>query len=156
MNEKASVPGSSGSNEIVVEGSARGFAQRIAVGGHRLLADEPTDAGGTDTGPGPYDLLLAALGSCTSMTIALYARRKQWPLESVRVRLRHAKIYATDCENCETKEGMLDRIERDVELVGSLDEEQRARLLDIANKCPVHRTLTSEIVIRTRLVSPAT
>jgi putative redox protein len=86
------------------------------------------------------------------MTVALYARRKQWPLESVRVRLRHAKVHATDCEDCETKVGMLDRIERDVELEGPLDKEQRARLLDIANKCPVHRTLTSEIAIETRLV----
>jgi uncharacterized OsmC-like protein len=140
---------------VLVEGSAKGFAQEITVGGHRLVADEPVSAGGTDTGPGPYDLLLAALGSCTSMTVALYARGKQWPLEAVRVRLRHAKVHATDCANCETKEGMLDRIERDVELVGSLDEEQRARLLAIANKCPVHRTLTSEIVIQTRLVSPS-
>ena len=88
------------------------------------------------------------------MTVALYARRKQWPLEAVRVRLRHAKIHAADCADCETKVGMLDRIEREVELVGPLDHEQRARLLEIANKCPVHRTLTSEIDIRTRLVSP--
>jgi uncharacterized OsmC-like protein len=96
--------------------------------------------------------LLAALGSCTSMTIGLYARRKQWPLEAVRVRLRHAKIHAADCGDCETKGGMLDRIERDVELVGPLDEAQRARLFEIANQCPVHRTLRSEIAIRTRLV----
>jgi len=138
--------------EVIVHGSARGFAQQITVGGHQLRADEPVADGGTDTGPGPYDLLLAALGSCTSMTVAMYARRKQWPLESVRVRLRHAKIYAEDCANCETKVGMLDRIERDVEFVGTLDQDQRARLLEIANKCPVHRTLTSEIEIRTRLV----
>ena len=139
-------------SEVVVHGSAKGFAQEVAVGGHRLTADEPAAVGGTDTGPGPYDLLLAALGSCTSMTVGLYARRKQWPLEAVRVRLRHAKVHAADCEDCETKVGMLDRIERDVELVGPLDAEQRARLLDIANKCPVHRTLTSEIAIRTRLL----
>ncbi len=138
--------------EVVVYGSAKGFAQEILVGGHRLLSNEPIAAGGTDTGPGPYDLLLAALGSCTSMTISLYARRKQWPLEAVRVRLRHLKIYAEDCGNCETKSGMLDRIERDVELVGPLDAQQRTRLLDIANKCPVHRTLTSEISIETRLI----
>jgi putative redox protein len=137
--------------EVVVEGSARGFAQQIAVGGHRLVADEPLAVGGTDTGPGPYDLLLAALGACTSMTVALYARRKQWPLESVRVRLRHSRIHASDCAECETKVGMLDRIERDLELVGPLDPEQRVRLLEIANKCPVHRTLTSEINIQTRL-----
>ena len=138
--------------EVVVHGSAKGFAQEVAVGGHRLTADEPAAVGGTDTGPGPYDLLLAALGSCTSMTVGLYARRKQWPLEAVRVRLRHAKVHAADCEGCETKVGMLDRIERDVELVGPLNAEQRARLLDIANKCPVHRTLTSEVAIRTRLL----
>ena len=138
--------------EVVVEGSAKGFAQMIAVGGHLLAADEPVEAGGTGTGPGPYDLLLAALGSCTSMTVAMYARRKEWPLETVRVRLRHSRIHAADCENCETKVGWLDQIERDIELVGSLDEAQRARLVEIANKCPIHRTLTSELVIRTRLV----
>jgi putative redox protein len=137
---------------VTVSGSAAGFAQEITVGHHFLLGDEPTSAGGTDKGPTPYDLLLAALGSCTSMTVALYARRKQWPLESVTVRLRHAKIHAADCDSCETKEGFLDRIERDLELHGRLTDEQRARLLDIANKCPVHRTLTSEIDIRTRVV----
>ena len=138
--------------EVIVEGDARGFAQVVAVGSHLLAADEPVESGGTDTGPGPYDLLLAALGSCTSMTIALYARHKQWPLAAVRVRLRHARIYATDCEDCETKEGMLDQIDCDIELTGALDDVQRSRLLEIANKCPVHRTLTSEIVIRTRLL----
>ena len=138
--------------EVVVEGSAGGFAQVIAVGGHALTADEPVEAGGTDTGPGPYDLLLAALGSCTSMTVAAYARRKNWPLETVRVRLRHSRVHAADCESCETKVGWLDRIERDVELVGTLDEAQRARLVEIAGKCPIHRTLTSEVDIRTRLV----
>ena len=138
--------------EVVVHGSGIGFAQEIVIGSHRLRADEPAAVGGTDTGPGPYDLLLAALGSCTSMTIALYARRKQWPLEGVRVRLWHSRIHAADCEDCETKISMLDLIERDVGLEGRLDEEQRAHLLDIANKCPVHRTLTSEIKIKTRLV----
>jgi putative redox protein len=140
------------SSRVVVRGNAAGFAQAIAVGNHRLVADEPAAMGGTNTGPGPYDLLLAALGSCTSMTVALYARRKQWPLEAVTVTLRHSKIHASDCEECETKEGMLDRIDRDVELRGALNDEQRARLLEIANKCPVHRTLTSEIDIRTKLV----
>lgn len=142
----------SGPRTVIVTGSATGFAQDVSVGSHHLAADEPAAAGGTDTGPNPYDLLLAALGACTSMTVAMYARRKQWPLAAVTVRLRHSRIHAADCETCETREGLLDRIERDVELAGSLDEAQRARLLEIANKCPVHRTLTSEIDIRTRLL----
>jgi len=137
---------------VVVTGSAASLAQDVVVGRHRLTADEPTAAGGTDRGPGPYDLLLAALGACTSMTLSLYARRKQWPLVRVIVRLRHAKIDALDCGTCETREGMVDHIERDVELIGNLDVAQRARLLEIANRCPVHRTLTSEIDIQTRLV----
>ena len=136
---------------VTVHGSAAGFAQEIAVGRHRLVGDEPLSSGGTDTGPDPYAFLLAALGSCTSMTIALYARRKRWPLEAVAVRLRHSKIHAADCESCETKDVLLDRIDRDVELTGPLSEEQRQRLLEIANKCPVHRTLKSEIDIQTRL-----
>jgi uncharacterized OsmC-like protein len=138
--------------EVIVEGNAKSFAQQVTVDQHRLVADEPREAGGSDTGPAPYDLLLVALGACTSMTVGLYARRKQLPLEAVRVRLRHTKIHAEDCANCETQEGRLDRIERDVELVGNLDEDQRARLLDIANKCPVHRSLKAEIEIATRLV----
>ncbi len=138
--------------EATVRGSAEGFRQDITVGPHTFVADEPAAVGGTDTGPGPYDLLIAALGACTSMTVSLYARRKQWPLDSVTVRLRHSKIHAADCENCETKDGMLDRIERDVEFHGALSAEQRVRLLEIANKCPVHRTLSSEIDITTRLV----
>jgi putative redox protein len=137
--------------EVVVRGEAAGFAQEIVVGPHRLAGDEPTAVGGTDTGPTPYDLLLASLGSCTSMTIAFYARKRRWPLERVTVRLRHAKIHAADCEACETKVGMIDRIERDVELVGALTEEQRAKLLEIAARCPVHTTLTSPIDIQTRL-----
>jgi uncharacterized OsmC-like protein len=142
--------------QAVVHGSTRGFAQEITVGEHRLGADEPLSLGGTDTGPTPYDLLLGALGACTSMTLSVYARRKQWPLEAVTVRLRHSKVYAVDCADCETKQGTLDRIESEIELQGNLTEEQRTRLLDIANKCPVHRTLTSEIDIRTRLVSTPT
>ena len=136
---------------VTVYGSAAGVAQQIAIGRHRLAGDEPTSVGGTDTGPTPYDLLLAALGSCTSMTLAIYARRKGWPLEAVTVRLRYSKIHAADCGECETREGLLDQIDREVELSGALSDEQRARLLEIADKCPVHRTLTSEIHIRTRL-----
>ena len=136
---------------VTVHGSAPGFAQTISVGQHRLAADEPVSVGGTDTGPNPYDLLLAALGSCTSMTVAMYARRKQWPLEDVTVRLRHSRVHAADCESAETKVGMLDHIDREVEFSGALSDEQRARLLDIANKCPVHRTLASEIIVQTRM-----
>jgi uncharacterized OsmC-like protein len=138
--------------EVVVRGNAAGFAQQIAVGSHRLIADEPISVGGTDTGPNPYDLLLVSLGACTSMTVAMYARRKHWPLESVTVRLRHSKIHAADCEECETRDGLMDRIERDIEFAGALTEEQRSRLLEIAEKCPVHRTLTSEINIRSQLI----
>lgn len=137
---------------VVVEGAASGFAQEIVSGTHRLRADEPASAGGSDTGPDPYALLLAALGACTSMTISLYARRKQWPLERVRIRLRHSKIHARDCADCETQVGMLDRIEREIELAGALDDAQRGKLREIADKCPVHRTLTSEIRIESRLV----
>jgi uncharacterized OsmC-like protein len=137
---------------VIVRGNAAGFAQDIAAGRHRLRADEPVSAGGTDTGPTPYEFLLAGLGSCTSMTIALYARRHGWPLAGVTVRLRHSRIHAEDCAECETKEGMLDRIEGDIALDGPLTEEQRAKLLEIAHRCPVHRTLKSEIDIRTRLI----
>jgi putative redox protein len=135
---------------VVVQGNATGFAQLIHAGRHRLTADEPIPAGGTDTGPSPYGLLLAALGSCTSITVAMYARRKGIPLEGVTVHLRHSRIHAADCAECESKEGMLDRVERNIHFAGRLTDEQRARLLEIANKCPVHRTLTSEIEIRTR------
>jgi uncharacterized OsmC-like protein len=138
--------------EVVVHGDAGGFAQQILAGAHALTADEPIDSGGTDIGPSPYDLLLAALGACTSMTVGMYARRKAWPLESVTVRLRHSRIHAADCADCETKEGMLDRIEREVKFIGALTDEQRAKLLEISNKCPVHRTLSSEVDIQTRLV----
>jgi putative redox protein len=137
---------------VVVCGNGVSFAQEIVAGAHHLAADEPVAAGGTDSGPTPYDLLLAALGACTSMTLGMYARRNNWPLEGVIVRLRHSKIHAEDCATCETKEGILDRIERELELAGPLTAEQRAKLLQIAEGCPVHRTLKSQINIQSWLV----
>jgi putative redox protein len=140
-----------GPREVVICGDAKGFTQEIVVGPHLLVADEPKDVGGNDEGPTPYDLLLAALGSCTSITVTMYARRKSWPLQGVTARLRHSSIHATDCAECETKEGKIDRIELDIEFTGPLSDEQRSKLLEIAEKCPVHRTLVSETNIRTRV-----
>jgi uncharacterized OsmC-like protein/alpha-beta hydrolase superfamily lysophospholipase len=138
--------------QVVVRETANGrFQQEITVGRHRFLADEPVAVGGQDSGPGPYDLLLAALGACTAMTLRLYAERKSLPLEQVIVRLSQSKIHATDCENCETREGMIDRIVRVITLHGDLDADQRGRLTEIADKCPVHRTLTSEVDIVTEV-----
>ena len=136
--------------DVVVHGDARSFRQEIVSDKHRLGADEPVNAGGGDTGPDPYDYLLVSLGTCTSMTVGLYARRKQMPLENIIVSLWHSRIHAKDCEECETKEGILDRIDVEVELTGSLTVEQHAKLMEIAAICPVHRTLTSEINIRLR------
>ena len=115
--------------------------------GHTFITDEPSGAGGEDAGPDPYTLLLGALGSCISMTVTLYARRKQWPLEKVTVRLRQNRIHAKDCQECQLKEGYIHRIERSVTFTGPLTDEQRARLQEIAHKCPLHKTLTSPIVI---------
>lgn len=136
---------------VIVRGAGDGFAQEISAGSHHFRSDEPASVGGTNSGPTAYDLLLAALGSCTSMTVAMYARRKQWPLERVTVRLRHSRVHAEDCAACETQDARLTVIERDIQLDGQLGEDQRARLLAIANRCPVHLTLTSNIDIRTRL-----
>jgi uncharacterized OsmC-like protein/pimeloyl-ACP methyl ester carboxylesterase len=134
---------------VVVSGKRPGaLAQRITVGPHHLVTDEPVPIG-DGTGPTPYDLLLAGLGACTAMTLRLYAQRKQWPLDDVTVSLRHSRIHAEDCANCETQAGRVDRIERVIQLDGGLDDDQRKRLMEIADRCPVHRTLQSEIVIDT-------
>ncbi len=135
---------------VVRETRASKFQQTVSIGPHQMLADEPVAAGGEDSGPGPYDFLLAGLGACTSMTMRLYADRKSLPLERTTVTLRHSKIHAEDCAECETRAGMLDRIDRVIGMEGNLDAEQRQKLLEIADKCPVHRTLTSEIHIVTR------
>ncbi len=135
---------------VVRETRAGKFQNTVSVGPHHLIADEPRAAGGDESGPGPYDFLLGALGACKSMTMRLYADRKSFPLERTTVTLSHSKIYAKDCAECETREGMLDEINVAIGLEGPLDVEQRKRILEIADKCPVHRTLTSEIRIVTR------
>jgi putative redox protein len=140
------------SRAVTVSGDSSGLRQTITVGPHQLLSDEPKAAGGNDQGPDPYELLLAALGSCTNMTLRMYAERKGWPLREARVLLTYSKNYAKDCINCERPTAMLDRIERRITLGGELLEEQRQRLLAIANLCPVHRTLTSKVDIQTELL----
>ncbi|MGA8979372.1 MAG: bifunctional alpha/beta hydrolase/OsmC family protein [Pedococcus sp.] len=141
---------------VVVSENGRGpYGQRITAGRHVFGADEPAPVG-HDTGPSPYDFLLAGLGACTSMTLRMYAARKEWPLENVSVALRHSRIHAKDCEDCETRSGRLDRVERVIELTGDLDAEQRQRLLEIADRCPVHRTLRSEVDVRTTMSAAAT
>ena len=137
---------------VVSVESQGNLRQEVRLGPHRFIADEPVGSGGEGAGPDPYELLLSALGTCTSMTLLLYARQKKWPLAGVKVTLIHEKIHAEDCADCETKNGMLDKIERQIALEGELTAEQRARLLEIANRCPVHRTLTSEIRIESRLL----
>ncbi len=147
---QAATSGEAPRNVVVRETRDSKFQQSVAVGPHRLVADEPVAAGGADTGPGPYDFVLAGLGACTSMTMRMYADRKSLPLELVTVTLKHNKIHAEDCAECETKEGMLDQIDRVIAMEGALDVEQRKKLMEIADKCPVHRTLKSEIHIVTR------
>jgi putative redox protein len=122
------------------------------VRGHRLTADEPRDAGGDDAGPNPYELLLSALGACTAMTVRMYAQRKGWPLESIEVALQHERIHAEDCANCDTREGFLDQITKNMSLYGPLDANQRLRLVEIAERCPVQRTLEHEVHIQSRLL----
>ena len=134
-------------SEVTVTSLAN-LQNEVRYGDHTFITDEPISAGGEDAGPDPYVLLLSALGSCISMTTMLYARRKNWPLEKVSVRLRQKRIHARDCSECSrTEDGYVHRIERAVSFSGPLTNEQQTRLQEIAHKCPVHRTLTSEIVI---------
>ena len=141
-------------NRVVVQTGAAGYRSEILANGHPLLADEPESVGGTNAGPGPYELLLAGLGACTGMTLRMYADRKSWPLEGITVTLSHRKVHVSDCMDCETREGKVDEIRREIGVDGPLDDEQRQRLLEIADRCPVHRTLESEIKIRTQLAEP--
>ena len=142
----------SGEARVVVR-TGEGLCTEIEACGHELVADEPINVGGADAGPTPYDYLLAALGSCTAMTLRMYADRKGWPLESVTVRLSQDSIHAKDCEECETREGRINRIEREIELAAPLEEEQRRRLLEIADMCPVPRTMQTEALVENVLVS---
>jgi putative redox protein len=143
------------SRAVTVSGGPSGLRQVISVGRHQLIADEPRASGGHDEGPDPYELLLSALGSCTNMTLRMYADRKGWPLKEIRVVLTHSKNYAQDCVNCEQPVAVLDRIERRITLIGELSAEQRQKLLVIANLCPVHKSLTSKIDVQTQLVDPS-
>jgi len=149
---QAEAPSTAQPGKVLVRETREGkFTNQVFVGAHVIRADEPVAAGGLDTGPGPYDLLCASLGACTSMTLRIYADFKGIPLERVSVELEHGKIYAADCAECETREGKVDHIDRQITLEGELDAQQRAKLLEIADKCPVHRTLHSEVLIKTRL-----
>jgi putative redox protein len=134
--------------QVTTYGDGEGLYQEIFFDSHRLSADEPAESGGTDRGPDPYDLLLASLGACTSITITMYAQREGLPLRGISTRLQHSRIHADDCAECETEEEQIDRIELNIELDGPLSDEQRSKLLEIAERCPIHQTLTSETVIK--------
>ena len=139
------------SRSVVVEAGELRYAQKISVGPHLLQGDELVSAGGSDVGLNPYELLLAALGSCTSMTVRMYADRRQWPLEGVHIELSYARVHAEDCTACDQELKLVDGIEMELSFIGELSESQRQRLMEIANKCPVHRTLESPIPIHARL-----
>jgi len=138
-----------GEHRVVTRVGRSGYRTEITAGGHSLVADEPADVGGTDTGPAPYDLLAAGLGACTAITLRMYADRKDWPMEAVTVSLVHRKVDAASCRDCETRTGKIDRIERVIDMTGPLETAQRQRLMEIAGRCPVHRTLQSEIDVVT-------
>jgi putative redox protein len=150
QDDAGRAPGASEGTVVVTETGAGSFTRQISAGHHQLVADEPSPVG-AGAGPTPYDLVLAGLGACKSMTVRMYADRKRWPLDEIRVTLRHSRIHAKDCADCETTNGYIDQIDCDVELTGDLDDTQRQRLLHIAERCPVHQTLTSEIRITTSL-----
>src|ERR1700760_2182670 len=141
------------SRTVIVNSGREGVLQTIRVGPHHLQADEPADWG-NDAGPNPYELLLAALGACTSMTLRMYAGRKQWLLKGVKVRLGHSRSYVEDCAACDTKEAAVDQIDIELTLTGNLSDGQRQRLMQIADRCPVHRTLLGKIQIRMSLIAP--
>src|SRR3954447_23778228 len=157
MNTAANAP-TMASNQpvehVVVRGSVAGFCQEANVGKYHFVIDEPVSVGGTESAPDPYDYLLAGPGACTSMTVGLYSRRRKWPLQDITVSLRHTQIHAKDCEDCVTKEGMLHEIDVQVQLTGPLTPEQHATLMEVAGKCPVHRTLKSEIKIKLSEIKP--
>jgi putative redox protein len=135
---------------VVVSGPATGFRTDVEVGGHHLVVDEPIAVGGADAGPTPYEMLLAGLGACTAMTLRIYADRRKWPLERARVTLQHRKVHAQDCVDCDKRDAKMDVIDRIIFLEGQLDEEQRAKLIEIAERCPVHQTLKGKIQVNTR------
>ena len=136
--------------KVVVSGPATGFRTEVQIAGHRMVVDEPTAVGGTDDGPTPYEMLLAGLGACTAMTLRIYADRRNWPLERANVTLQHRKVHAQDCVDCDKKATKMDVVDRVITLEGALTEEQRAKLLEIAERCPVHQTLQSKIQVNTR------
>jgi putative redox protein len=144
-----------GAEGSVVIRTGQGFRTEVEAGGHRWVMDEPEEAGGTDEGPTPYDLLNAAIGACTSMTLRVYADRKGWPLEEVIVHMRHGQHHEADCERCETEEVGIHRIEREIELRGDLTDEQRKRLLAIADRCPVKQTLERGVKVSPAVARPS-
>lgn len=137
---------------VTVKMTSDGYTSQVSTGSHELLADEPASVGGDDKGPSPYEFLLASLGACTTMTLRMYADRKDWPLPTVTVELNHYRVHAKDCEDCESEEGMVSRIDRRLTIEGEYTDEQRKRLVEIAEKCPVHKTLVGEVKIDTTLV----